>query len=336
MSLDLIVEVGNSHEGSLGIATSFVDIAKDVGANCVKFQMHLPEFESSDQEPFRKKFSIQDKSRIDYWNRVGFSFAEWQQLISYTHQAGLEFLCTPFSVEAAEWLFQNGRLKRWKVGSGEATNFPLLKFLIDSELPILISLGLVSWDEIHRIKDFFTSHDAWSRVTLMHCVSQYPTPLEHAALNLIDELRKLDVKVGLSDHSGDVAVPLRAIAMGVNTVEVHLAPHKRFFGPDTAASLLSDDLAFLVKIANKWNLLDSSPVSRENMYNQSEEIRKIFKKGVYWKTNLPKAHTIMLDDLAFLKPSSEISAMDYLEVIGKKTLVPVNAKSPVSKSEIGD
>ena len=243
MSLDLIVEVGNSHEGSLGIATSFVDIAKDVGANCVKFQMHLPEFESSDQEPFRKKFSLQDKSRIDYWNRVGFSFAEWQQLISYTHQAGLEFLCTPFSVEAAEWLFQNGRLKRWKVGSGEATNFPLLKFLIDSELPILISLGLVSWDEIHRIKDFFTSHDAWSRVTLMHCVSQYPTPLEHAALNLIDELRKLDVKVGLSDHSGDVAVPLRAIAMGVNTVEVHLAPHKRFFGPDTAASLLSDDLA---------------------------------------------------------------------------------------------
>jgi len=90
-----------------------------------------------------------------------------------------------------------------------------------------------------------------------------------------------------------------------------------------------------VKIANKWNLLDSSPVSRENMYNQSEEIRKIFKKGVYWKTNLPKAHTIMLDDLAFLKPSSEISAMDYLEVIGKKTLVPVIAKSPVSRSEIG-
>ena len=336
MSLDLIVEVGNSHEGSLGIATSFVDIAKDVGANCVKFQMHLPEFESSDQEPFRKKFSLQDKSRIDYWNRVGFSFAEWQQLISYTHQAGLEFLCTPFSVEAAEWLFQNGRLKRWKVGSGEATNFPLLKFLVDTELPILISLGLVSWDEIHRIKDFFTSHDAWSRVTLMHCVSQYPTPLEFSALNLIDDLRKLDVNVGLSDHSGDVAVALRAISLGVNMIEVHMTPHLQFFGPDTTSSLSSADIELLISISKKWDLIDLHKVSREQIFNYAEETKRIFGKGIYWKRDLTAGQLISMEDLAFLKPSSEVSAMEYLNIIGKTTVCEVKAKSPLFRSEIRD
>ena len=129
MSLDLIVEVGNAHEGSLGIATSFVDIVKSTGAKCIKFQMHLPEFESSENEPFRKKFSAQDKTRVDYWNRVGFSFEEWKYLLSYTKGADLEFLCTPFSIEAARWLFENTEMKRWKVGSGEATNFPLLSFL---------------------------------------------------------------------------------------------------------------------------------------------------------------------------------------------------------------
>ena len=246
MSLDLIVEVGNAHEGSLGIATSFVDIVKSTGAKCIKFQMHLPEFESSENEPFRKKFSAQDKTRVDYWNRVSFSFEEWKYLVSYTKGADLEFLCTPFSVEAAKWLFENAEMQRWKVGSGEATNFPLLSFLAESELPILISTGLVSWNELLKIREFLSARRAWERVTLMHCVSQYPTPLEFSALNLIDDLRKLDVNVGLSDHSGDVAVALRAISIGVNTIEVHVTPHLQFFGPDTTSSLLSTDIEFLL------------------------------------------------------------------------------------------
>ena len=271
MSLDLIVEVGNAHEGSLGIATSFVDIVKSTGAKCIKFQMHLPEFESSENEPFRKKFSAQDKTRVDYWNRVSFSFEEWKYLVSYTKGADLEFLCTPFSVEAAKWLFENAEMQRWKVGSGEATNFPLLSFLAESKLPILISTGLVSWNELLKIREFLSARRAWERVTLMHCVSQYPTPLEFSALNLIDDLRKLDVNVGLSDHSGDVAVALRAKSIGVNTIEVHVTPH-----------------------------------------------------------------IISIDDLAFLKPLGEISAMDYLSLIGKSTTFEAKANSPISRLQLRD
>jgi N,N'-diacetyllegionaminate synthase len=336
VSLDLIVEVGNAHEGSLGIATSFVDIVKSTGAKCIKFQMHLPEFESSENEPFRKKFSAQDKTRFDYWNRVGFSFEEWKYLISYTKGADLEFLCTPFSVEAAKWLFENAEMRRWKVGSGEATNFPLLSFLAESELPILISTGLVSWNELLKIREFLSARRAWERVTLMHCVSQYPTPLEFSALNLLDDLRKLDVNVGLSDHSGDVAVALRAISLGVNTIEVHMTPHLQFFGPDTTSSLLSADIELLISISKKWDLIDLHKVSREQTFNNAEETKRIFGKGIYWKRDLTAGQLISMEDLAFLKPSSEVSAMEYLNIIGKITVCEVKAKSPLFRSEIRD
>lgn len=336
MSLDLIVEVGNAHEGSLGIATSFVDIVKSTGAKCIKFQMHLPEFESSENEPFRKKFSAQDKTRVDYWNRVGFSFEEWKYLISYTKGADLEFLCTPFSVEAAKWLFENAEMQRWKVGSGEATNFPLLSFLAESELPILISTGLVSWNELLKIREFLSARRAWERATLMHCVSQYPTPLEFSALNLIDDLRKLDVNVGLSDHSGDVAVALRAMSIGVNTIEVHVTPHLQFFGPDTTSSLLSTDIEFLLSVSDKWNLIDSNRVSRDEMLDRAKETKRIFGKGIYWKRDLPAGHIISIDDLAFLKPLGEISAMDYLSLIGKSTTFEAKANSPISRLQLRD
>ena len=334
MSLDLIVEVGNAHEGSLGIATSFVDIVKSTGAKCIKFQMHLPEFESSENEPFRKKFSAQDKTRVDYWNRVSFSFEEWKYLVSYTKGADLEFLCTPFSVEAAKWLFENAEMKRWKVGSGDATNFPLLSFLSESELPILISTGLVSWNELLKIREFLTARRAWERITLMHCVSQYPTPLELSALNLIGDLRRLDVNVGLSDHSGDVAVALRAMSIGVKTIEVHLTPHLQFFGPDTTSSLLSADIEFLLSVSDKWNLIDSNKVRREEMLNMVKETKRIFGRGIYWKRDLPAGHIISIDDLAFLKPSSEVPALEYLDIIGKITLCEVQAKTPISRSKI--
>jgi N,N'-diacetyllegionaminate synthase len=336
VSLDLIVEVGNAHEGSLGIATSFVDIVKSTGAKCIKFQMHLPEFESSENEPFRKKFSAQDKTRVDYWNRVGFSFEEWKYLISYTNGANLEFLCTPFSVEAAKWLFENAEMKRWKVGSGEATNFPLLSFLANSELPILISTGLVSWDELLKIREFLSAHKAWERVTLMHCVSQYPTPLEFSALNLIGELRKLNVEVGLSDHSGDIAVALRAYSLGVNTIEVHITPHLQFFGPDTTSSLLSTDIDLLISMSKKWDLIDAHKVSRNQIFNGAEETKRIFGKGIYWKRDLSAGQLVSFEDLAFLKPSSEVSAMEYLNIIGKTTVCEVKAKSPLLRSEIRD
>ena len=329
MPVDLIVEIGNAHEGSLGIAESFVDMVATTGAKTVKFQMHIPNYESTPTEPFRKKFSSQDSSRFDYWKRVGFSENEWLHLIDHVKGKGLEFLCSPFSIEAAEWLFMHGQLKRWKVGSGEATNYPLLDFMVETNLPVILSTGLVSWNELLEIKKRFDSKNFWHKVTLLHCVSMYPTPLEYASLNIINDLRALGCTVGLSDHSGDIAVPLLAYAKGVSTIEVHMTPHKMFFGPDTIASLTPEELNSFTDICSKWDILEHNVSTRDAIFEKSLSTAAIFRKGIYWKHNLPKGHKINLVDLSFLKPSTIFEAKDFERILGKKTSNDVLAGKPV-------
>jgi N-acetylneuraminate synthase len=335
VSLDLIVEIGNAHEGSLGIATSMVDMVAKSGAKTVKFQMHIAEHESSIHEPFRKQFSLQDRNRFEYWNRVSFSFDHWKKLIDYTTDSGLEFLCSPFSLESADWLFQNGRIKRWKVGSGEATNYPLLDFLIDSNLPILLSTGLVTWNELLDIKTRFESKKAWDRVTLLHCVSMYPAPLESVSLNIFDDLFSITKNLGYSDHSGNVAVPLFAYAKGIKIIEVHMTPHKLFFGPDTQASLTPEEIQIITEMSKTWDILSSSGYSRDELFNSSSNTASIFRKGVYWKHDMQSGQVVTRQDLAFLKPSSEISAKDYETLIGKVVHRDVMQGEAIRKADLG-
>ena len=331
--MDLIVEIGNSHEGSLGIATSFVDMAKEAGASCVKFQMHLAEFEGMQDEPFRINFSLQDLSRQDYWKRVNFSFDEWLKLAKYVNDSGLEFLCTPFSNEAAKWLFDNNLVKRWKVGSGDALNIPLLEYLIKTNLPMIISTGLISWDEIIYLREFLISNDFWNKTTLMHCISEYPTRIENSALNIIPELQSLGCKVGLSDHSGNWIVPLKAISQGISILEVHMTPHKKFFGPDTVASLTPDEIRRILEIEKTWSLLDKHIRTKDDIFQSSLATQKLFRKGIYWSRDVSVGEKITLDDLKFRKPIYEIDSKDYKNYLNKIVRVDVIKDTPLLKEQ---
>lgn len=334
MSLDLIVEIGNSHDGSLGIATSMVDMAREAGASTVKFQMHLAEYESTPEEPFRKTFSKQDKTRFAYWKRVTFDEGAWKHLIDHTTSSGMEFMCSPFSLEAAKWLDEDNRIQRWKVGSGEATNFPLLDFLIETKREIVLSTGLISWRELLELKTRFESKDAWDRVTLLHCVSMYPVPLDKVSLNVIHELRKLTSNVGFSDHSGDPATALFAYSLGVSTIEVHLTPNRLFFGPDTSSSLTPDEIRSIIQFSKKWDILKENGFSRDQLFELSSGTAKIFRKGLYWKRSLAVGHVVTIKDLSFLKPSSYVEAKDYESILGLVTSKEVHAGSPVKPEEV--
>ena len=332
--MDLIVEIGNSHDGSLGIAMGLVDMAANTGAKTVKFQMHLYEYESSEDEPFRVDFSVQDESRRDYWQRVNFSPEEWIKLHAYVINKNLEFLCTPFSIEAAQFLESQSLVRRWKVGSGDATNFPLIDFLAKTNKPLLISTGLASFSEIELLVARLEKLDAISRTTLLHCVSMYPTPLDKSGLNLIEDLRGLGCRVGLSDHSGKISTSLKGISMGIDTLEVHLTPHRLFFGPDSSSSLLPDEIRQVYDICSDWEFIEKNQSSKEELFRLVGNSRKIFRKGVYWKRDLKAGTIIEQDDLLFLKPVSNIDAIDFEKLIGAKLLSPVTAKSPVDSLSV--
>lgn len=331
---EIIVEIGNTHEGSLGVAKSLVLMAKKAGAKTVKFQMHLAEFEGIKNEPFRVKFSEQDETRQDYWRRVNFSLQNWIHLSEFCNSEDLEFLCTPFSLEAARRLFENRLIKRWKIGSGQAVEWPLIDYVSLSGLPLIISTGLISSDEIVSLKKRLENNGAWSKTTLLHCVSQYPAPLDNLDLHLMKDLAKLGCRVGFSDHSGDPNTALYAIANGARVIEVHLTPRKDYFGPDVSSSLTPEEIESLIRFASTSNILENSNGTKELHFQRVSGLRKIFRKGVYWSESLPLGTVIQLKHLQFLKPVDGIDVIDFELLLGKQTAKEVHSGSPVQTDEI--
>jgi N,N'-diacetyllegionaminate synthase len=332
---EIIVEIGNIHEGSVGIAKSLIDMVASSGADSVKFQMHISEYESHETEDFRIKFSDQDKSRNSYWDRVSFSSDNWRLLDSYATSKGLEFLCTPFSIQAAVLLLEKTKIRRWKVGSGDASNFPLIDFLIETNLPMIISTGLVSEIEINRLLRRIDGKGARERTTLMHCVSQYPTPVEKSGLDIISYLKNTGYRVGLSDHSGNLNIAMYALSLEIEILEIHLTPHKLFFGPDVTSSLVIEEIESLVKFRNTLRIIrNSKSITRNDLYHESKSYRELFRKGIYFAKNLPRNHVIRYEDLLFLKPSRFIDAIDFESVLGKTLMLDVQERMPVEWGQL--
>lgn len=334
METEIVVEIGNMHEGSLGIAKSFVDMLAAKGVKFVKFQMHIPEFESSPLDEFRTRFSFQDKSRFDYWKRVQLNDESWRHLSEHCTEVGVEFMCTPFSIEAAQKLIDLTNIKRWKVGSGDAMNLPLIEFLSKTGMPMIISTGLISWHEVLELRKILSNLGVWESTTLLHCVSEYPTALERASLNVLDDLGKLGCKVGLSDHSGKLGPSLMALARGVNLIEVHMTPDRLFFGPDTSSSLDLSQIGLLVGINKQFQILNESFLTKDALFEEAKRNRQLFRKGMYWSRSLKIGDIVTLDDIRFLKPQLGVDAKHYKEFIGRILSRPVAKGDVVEWSQI--
>ena len=193
----IIAEIGQAHDGSLGTAHAYIDIAASSGASAVKFQTHYADEESSPEEPWRIKFSTQDKTRYDYWKRMEFSSKQWKELYNHSHDLGLDFISSPFSLKAVDVLINAG-IDAWKIASGEISNVLMLDKIAKTKLPIVLSTGMSSTSEIKNALDILQSKK--SEVVVMQCTTSYPVEAERVGLNLIREFRELfNLSTGLSD-----------------------------------------------------------------------------------------------------------------------------------------
>lgn len=196
----VIGEVAQAHEGSLGMAHSFIDAIASAGADAVKFQTHIAAAESTLAEPWRVKFSRQDDTRRDYWRRMEFSEAQWRDLKAHADDRGLLFLSSPFSLEAVELLIRVG-VPAWKIASGEIANAAMLTRLLESRLPLLVSTGMSPLAEIDAVVARIQSHGV--PFAVLQCTTAYPCPAERVGLNMLAVFReRYACAIGLSDHSG--------------------------------------------------------------------------------------------------------------------------------------
>ncbi|HSC52900.1 MAG TPA: N-acetylneuraminate synthase family protein [Phnomibacter sp.] len=318
----LIAEIAQAHDGSLGLAHSYIDALADTGVHAVKFQVHIAEAESSSAEPFRVKFSSQDATRFDYWKRMQFSQEQWQELKNHCEAKGLEFLATPFSI-AAVALLENIGANRYKVGSGDTNNLLLLEKIAATQKPVILSSGMSSWDELETAINFLRKKQ--TTVSLLQCTTAYPTPAHQWGLQYIAEMKKrFHIPVGYSDHSGTPAACLAAATLGAEILEFHTVFNKQMFGPDATSSLTIDEIKWLATSVAQVGVA-MQPSNMKDDVLSFEALKNMFGRSIAINKNTAAGAIIRLEDLETKKPANQGIPVDAFEkVIGRKLSVEKN------------
>jgi len=318
----VVGEVGQAHDGSLGMAHAFVDAIADAGADAVKFQTHIAAAESQPDEPWRVEFSYEDATRFDYWRRMELSAEGWAGLRRHAEDRGLAFLSSPFSVEAVELLRAVG-VAAWKVASGEVAHPMLLDAVAGDGLPVVLSSGMSGWAELDGAVARLRRGGA-GPLAVLQCTSSYPSGPAQVGLNVLAELgRRYGCAPGLSDHSGTIFPALAAVALGARVVEVHVTLSRAMFGPDVAASVTDAELATLVAGIRQIEVMLASPVDKDAVAEELAPLRRAFGRSLVARAALPADHRLGGADLVARKPGGGM-APDRLEgVLGKRLRRPL-------------
>ena len=311
----IIAEIAQAHDGSLGIAHSYIDALAGAGVHAVKFQTHIANAESSIHEPFRVKFSYEDATRFDYWKRMEFTAEQWVGIKSHCEEKGLEFISSPFSCAAVDLLEKLG-VKKYKIGSGEVSNLLMLEKIALTGKEIILSSGMSSLSELDSTINFLKPFG--NTVSVLQCTTAYPTVAGQWGLDLIPVLKeRYHLPTGFSDHSGDIYASLAATAMGAEIIEFHSVFDKNMFGPDAKASLTIDQIKNVVKGINEITT-DLQKKTNKESSDAFADLKKIFQKSLAVNKNMEAGHIISFDDLETKKPAGYgIDAKDFKNIIGK-------------------
>jgi len=328
----IIAEIAQAHDGSLGIAHSYIDALAGTGVQAVKFQTHIADAESSIHEPFRVKFSYQDATRFDYWKRMEFTSEQWAGIKLHCEEKGMEFISSPFSCAAVDLLEKLG-VKKYKIGSGEVSNLLMLEKIARTGKDMILSSGMSSLTELDTSINFLKPFG--NALSVLQCTTAYPTVAGQWGLGLIPVLKeRYQLVTGFSDHSGDIYACLAATALGAEILEFHAVFDKNMFGPDAKASLTIGQIKKLLQGVNEINT-DLQTKNDKETSGAFADLKKIFQKSLAVNKDLEAGHVISFDDLETKKPAGYgIDAGDFNSVIGKRLKQKKSAQDFLQLSDL--
>jgi len=324
----IIAEAGINHEGDFNKAIQLVDAAIESGADCIKFQCHITEKEMIPTD--MKPGEISDERLWDIIKRCELTEDEEIKIKAYCEKRGILYLCTPFSKEAADRLFEMN-VEAFKIGSGECNNIPLVEHISEMGKPIILSTGMNDLESISKSVSVMNKKSV--PIMLMHCTSMYPTPYDKVRLNAIKELYDtFGLPVGLSDHSIGIYTCLGAIPFGACVFEKHFTLTRKWTGPDISISIEPHELSELVKGSkaifqalhgNKTILPEEKPVI-DFAYASVVSIKPI-KKG----------ETFSLNNLWVKRPGTgNFLAYEIDKIFGKKASKDIENNSQILLTDI--
>lgn len=316
----IIAEVGSVHDGSFGNALKLVEAAAECGADAVKFQTHIASAETLRDAPMPPYFK--GEPRYEYFERTGFSAERWFALKEHCEKCKVEFISSPFSIEAVVLLEKVG-IGRYKIGSGEMTNIPMLEAVARTGKPVILSSGMSSWAELDDAVQTIRRHH--SKLTLLQCTSEYPCPYEQVGLNVMLEMRdRYSLPVGLSDHTLTSYASFAAVAVGATVIEKHFTFSRLMYGSDARHSLEPSELADMVRGIRAIECMLGSRVEKDAVAVRMKMMKDIFEKSVVSVVDIPSGVVITAEMVAVKKPGTGIPARKLGEVIGRRAarLIP--------------
>lgn len=317
MSIKIIAEAGVNHNGSLELAKKMIEKAKEAGADYIKFQTFQPEklvSKYAQKAEYQKETTGGQESQLDMLKKLALSQQDFVELKNYCREQGIGFISTPFDLESIEFL-DTLDMDFWKLPSGEITNLPYLVKIAGTGRPIVMSTGMCEMEEIQEALDWLKKSGA-DEITLLHCNTQYPTPMEDVNLNVMETLRqRFQLPIGYSDHTIGIEVPIAAAAMGAAVLEKHFTLDKTMEGPDHRASLDPEELkAMVTGIRNIEKALGCG----EKKPTASEKGNiAVARKSIVAKSSIRKGEMFTEDNITVKRPGSGISPMHWYEVLGK-------------------
>lgn len=329
MAVKIIAEAGVNHNGDFVLAKKMVDAAAEAGADYIKFQTFIPRklvSKFAQKADYQKETTGAEESQLEMLEKLVLTQENFRELAHYCGEKQIGFISTPFELESIDFL-DSIAMDFWKLPSGEITNLPYLMKIGQTKKPVVMSTGMST---IKEVKDAVSilQKAGTTEITLLHCNTQYPTPMQDVNLRAMQTLKEqMQLPVGYSDHTKGIEVPVAAVAMGAAVIEKHFTLDKTMDGPDHKASLEPDELKAMVQaIRNIEKALGTG--EKEPSPSEQKNI-SVVRKSIVAKCAIRKGETFTEENLTVKRPGNGISPMRWYEVIGQKAARDFAEDEPV-------
>jgi N,N'-diacetyllegionaminate synthase len=324
-SVIIIAEAGVNHNGDIDLAKQLIDVAVEAGVDYVKFQTFKSENLVS-KEAKKADYQIENtqnasENQLQMLRKLELSHAQHEELISYCKQKNISFFATAFDLDSLNYLKELG-LKMVKIPSGEITNLPYLRRAASLFKEVILSSGMSTMEEIGAaLEVFLQAGISKNNITILHCNTEYPTPMRDVNLMAMLSIQKrFGVKIGYSDHTLGIEVPIAAVALGGKMIEKHFTLDRSLPGPDQLASIEPGELKAMVHAIRNIELAISGTGIKEPSESEKKNMA-VARKSIVAKTSILKGEKLTEQNITTKRPGTGISAMRWDEVIGQIALV---------------
>jgi N,N'-diacetyllegionaminate synthase len=321
----IIAEIGNNHEGSYTLAEEMIGLAAESGADAVKFQTIIPE----------KLVSIKQTERINQLKKFQLSYEQFTKLSKFASQEGVIFLSTPFDIDSS--IFLNDLVPVFKIASGDNDFYPLIQTIAGTGKPIIMSTGLMNFDEIEKtalfIRNIWKMNHIEQELALLHCISTYPTPKEDVNLLAINVLKQIADIVGYSDHTLGIEAAVLSVAFGARIIEKHFTIDNNYsdFHDHKLSSNPSEFKKMVYQVRSAEKMIGDG--NKVPSYLEKESKQNI-RRSIVANQNLSAGHKLKLENFDWVRPGFGVEPGKEKNLIGKKIKQAVNAGAIIEMSNL--